>query len=148
MEKNYLVPKPEDFSILINDILNLFKRDKNDSLVITLEGDLGAGKTTFTQELGKELGLSEPITSPTFTIIKQYELSKGDFDQLVHIDAYRIESEDELGPLHIETMLRQPKTIFCIEWPKIIGSIIPNNSVKVSISITESEVRQVQVSQI
>lgn len=146
MNRHYSVSEPKDFSPVIKDILDL--RNNEESLIITLEGDLGAGKTTFTQELAKHLGLSEQVTSPTFTIMKQYQIEEGEVDRLIHIDAYRIESEDEIEPLHLESVLSRPKTIICIEWPNKISSIIPTNSVKVSISIGDEEVRQVEVSQI
>ena len=146
MNKTYVVSQPTDFSEVIDDILFSSKTDDR-PLIITLEGDLGAGKTTFTQELGKKLGVAEPITSPTFTIMKQYPLSSDLADSLVHIDAYRIESEEEIAPLHLEGLFVKAKTIICIEWPNHITSIIPSDAVKVSISIKEKEERLVELSQ-
>lgn len=144
MNKTYLVSQPTDFSEVINDILES-SNFKDTPLIITLEGDLGAGKTTFTQELGKKLGVSEPVTSPTFTIMKQYPLSGGIADSLIHIDAYRIESEEEVAPLHFESLFVKPRTIICIEWPSHIESIIPDTAIKVSISIKEKEERLVEI---
>jgi len=88
----------------------------------------------------------EVVTSPTFTIMKQYEIDNKDFDLMVHIDAYRIESEEEVEPLHLESVFNRTKTVVCIEWPERIRSIIPQHSVEILISIGENEVRQVSLS--
>ncbi|MCA9363330.1 tRNA (adenosine(37)-N6)-threonylcarbamoyltransferase complex ATPase subunit type 1 TsaE [Candidatus Kaiserbacteria bacterium] len=142
LEQQYLVAKPEDFKPLIKQLIE----SESDNLIIALEGDLGAGKTTFTQELGKCLGVEEVITSPTFTIMKQYNLSDKKFKTLVHIDAYRIESEAEVEPLHIKELLENPNTVICIEWPENIREVIPSTAKKVTISISEGEQRQVTLS--
>ncbi len=146
MNKQYEVSKPVDFKEVIEDVLSWYKKSDQDSLIISLQGDLGAGKTTFTQELGRALGVGEEITSPTFTIMKQYEIDHEDFEQMVHIDAYRIESDDEAGPLHLDSIFSQPKTVVCVEWPEKIKSIIPQHAAEIKISIEENEVRQVSLS--
>lgn len=145
METQYDVPKPSSFKTLVKDLVNENKNSDKDNLIILLEGDLGAGKTTFTQQLGEYLGIKEIITSPTFTIQKIYPLEHPDFDQMVHIDAYRIESQDEVGPLRIEETLKMPRTIVCIEWPKNISDVIPSNAKKLQISIVEGDNRTVMI---
>ena len=145
MEREYKVTKPEDFNALIEEILVWQKDSGRNSLVIALQGDLGAGKTTFTQVLGRSLGVSEIITSPTFTIMKQYELHDGAFDLLVHVDAYRIESEDETKPLKLAEIFQRPNTIVCVEWPELIPSILPATAVRVGIEIDTDEARTVTV---
>lgn len=83
--------------------------------VILLEGDLGAGKTTFVQGLGKGLGITEPIVSPTFTLINEY--SQGRLD-LYHLDLYRLDPK-EVKNLNLENYwegLEVPLGIVAIEW--------------------------------
>ena len=143
MKKEYSVHKPEDFKEVISDIFTDAK--EINPLVITLEGDLGAGKTTFTQELGKYIGVTEQITSPTFTIMKQYEVEYEKFNTLVHIDAYRIEDENEVGPLRLAETLNQEGNIVCIEWPEQITSVVLNTVTKIGISINKDESRTVTV---
>lgn len=144
MERLFKVRTPADFLPIIEMIM--MNENLPNPLVITLTGDLGAGKTTFTQELGKFLGITESIVSPTYTLVKQYPLEYEEYDELVHIDAYRIESEDEIGPIHLESLLNQPKTIICIEWPDMIRSIIPQTAIQIAINITDGEEREVRVS--
>lgn len=145
MKSEYRVVSPTDLRSVIIDILSWFEGSDQETLVIALQGDLGAGKTTFVQELGKHFDIKETITSPTFTIMKQYELTHEKFDLLVHIDAYRIEDEAETGPLHLEEIFQRPRTLVCIEWPEQIPTAIPQTAVQVSIEIGENEVRTVKV---
>ena len=146
METSYTIEQPSDFSGVIDELLNWHSKNKSETaLVITLSGELGAGKTTFTQELGKTLGVTEHITSPTFTIMKQYHIEHEHFDQLVHIDAYRIEDESEVGPLKLAEIFTTPRTIVCIEWSEQIPSVLPKERVEIKIEIIEGDKRKVQM---
>ncbi len=103
--------------------------------IMTLQGEVGAGKTTFMQHIGRAFGISETIISPTFVVMKVYQLNNESFDRLVHIDAYRIEDEAELVPIHINEMLQQPRTLVCIEWPEHVPSMktISHHTIQISI---------------
>lgn len=99
--------------------------------VITLEGDLGAGKTTFTKGLAKGLHIKRTVNSPTFTIVKEYE---GTYP-LYHIDAYRLEdSEEDIG---FEEYFNGDG-ITVVEWAKFIDYFIPEEKLAISIT-TEGE---------
>lgn len=114
-------------------------------LTLCLYGDLGAGKTTFVQYLGRELGVSGHITSPTFTIMSRYETEHSIFNTLQHIDAYRIDDESEVGPLRLGELLQEKHTIVCIEWPEKIASVIPENAVKMQFEILPDESRKLTI---
>lgn len=115
---------------------------KNTAHVLALTGDLGAGKTAFTKALALELGVEETVTSPTFMIMKIYAVSSHPFIRtLVHIDAYRIESIEELRVLGIEELFLNPQTLLCIEWPERIKEVIPEDSIPITIHIGEKEDR-------
>ena len=145
MESEYKITSPQDFWSIIDDVLVWYKQNKQETLVIALQGDLGAGKTTFTQELGRYLHVKEIINSPTFTIMKQYELTHTDFNLLVHIDAYRIEDASETVPLKLSEFFERPHTIVCIEWPEQIPSVVPSTAVLMKLEMGENETRNVQV---
>jgi tRNA threonylcarbamoyladenosine biosynthesis protein TsaE len=142
--KTYTVVRPEDYGEVIKEMLSLTSADN--SVVITLTGDLGAGKTTFVQQVGEQLGVSETIVSPTFTIMKRYQVENNRFEQLIHIDAYRIEQEDEVLPLGLPALIKEQASIVCIEWPEKIPSAIPDQAVAVSIEINQDESRTVTIS--
>jgi tRNA threonylcarbamoyladenosine biosynthesis protein TsaE len=77
--------------------------------------------------------------------MKQYPVLNEQFDQLVHIDAYRIDSEEEIEPLRLREIFKKPRTIICIEWPEQIPSVIPSSAVRIEIVISEGETRIVKV---
>lgn len=145
MNKVYNIATPSDFLRVIADIVLWKQSHMEGSLVLTLAGDLGTGKTTFTQVFGRYLGVEEVITSPTYTIIKQYTLDHELFDTLVHIDAYRLETIDEVKPLQLAEVFDRDKTLVCVEWPERIITSLPKVVVAVEISIKEGETRQVTV---
>lgn len=97
--------------------------------VISLSGDLGAGKTTFTQYLGKELGIHEDITSPTFNLVHCYEFDQGKF---YHVDLYRLNSEEEIESLDMDSFL-YPDGITVIEWAENASSYMPTNIIRCEI---------------
>jgi tRNA threonylcarbamoyladenosine biosynthesis protein TsaE len=145
-EMVYAVNTPEEFTPVISAVLLMAKEVSGQAVVIALTGDLGAGKTTFTQHLAKQLGVTDIVTSPTFGIMKSYELSENKyFDQLVHIDAYRIENISEAGPLRLEELFMLPRTLICVEWPENITDILPAKKIEVLIEIGAGEERRVVV---
>lgn len=146
VNKHYTVQTPDDFDSVITSVMQQAEAISGQAALVTLAGDLGAGKTTFTQQLAKHLGVTEPVVSPTFGIMKIYELSdQPHFDQLVHIDAYRIQSEDEVGPLRLDEMFAAPRTLVCVEWPNNIATALPETKISITITITNGEQRQVQI---
>jgi tRNA threonylcarbamoyladenosine biosynthesis protein TsaE len=91
--------------------------------VIALHGNLGAGKTTFIRGLARAWNITEPVTSPTFNL---YTIYKGN-RQLIHLDAYRLSSADDLDALMIHDFMRSP-WCFAVEWPERIHSAIPEEA--------------------
>lgn len=98
--------------------------------VLTLQGDLGAGKTTFTKGIGKGLGVKRIINSPTFTIVKVYQGQM----PLYHFDAYRLEGQNE--ELGFEEMF-EGEGVCVIEWPQFIMNILPQERLDINIHINE-----------
>lgn len=118
---------------------------KTGGVILALSGELGAGKTAFVQQLGNVLGVQEQITSPTFTIMRQYDIDAVGFTNLVHIDAYRIQDKSELGPLRFEELFTETNAIVCIEWPSQLGIELPNKTIRLQFEINPDESRTVQV---
>ncbi len=93
--------------------------------LVTLSGELGAGKTTLVQQLAAHLGVREPVTSPTFVLAKVYTLPEGPYERLVHIDAYRLSSGNELTPLGFSKLMEDPKNLIVLEWPEQVKDTLP-----------------------
>lgn len=132
----------EEVNVLAQEFLaNLSHGEK--AVVVALQGDLGAGKTTFTQAAGKLLGVEENMHSPTFVIEKIYKIDYKGFKKLIHIDAYRLEKEAELLHLGWGEIIRDPDNLIFIEWPENVKGIIPDDAKRISfkfISDTEREI--------
>ena len=101
---------------------------------IELVGDVGAGKTTFTKGLARGLEITEEITSPTFTISKVYENSRG--QKLVHYDFYRLENPGIMVEDLFEN-LQDPQTVTVIEWADTVSEILPANHLRLEILIND-----------
>jgi tRNA threonylcarbamoyladenosine biosynthesis protein TsaE len=115
--------------------------------ILALEGDLGAGKTTFTQGLLKGLKVKGPYTSPTFLIIKNYKkkfpISNLKFQNIFHIDAYRVKSNDILN-LGWEEIIADKKNIVIIEWADRISKIIPDNAIRIKFEWVDENKRKLK----
>lgn len=121
----YLSKNLEDTSKIAADFVKNLKPAAEGATVIGLYGELGSGKTTFMKFLAKSLGVEEEITSPTFVIMKKYELRNTSYDSLIHIDAYRIEKEEEMLVLGWKEMISDPQSLIFIEWPEKIEGLLP-----------------------
>ena len=104
-------------------------------MLITLDGDLGAGKTTFTKGIGQGLQIKRVINSPTFTILKQY---RGRL-QLSHFDAYRLEGQD--NDLGFEEIF-DSDDVCVVEWPEFIRDILPEKRLEIQINKIDENARK------
>lgn len=102
--------------------------------IVALSGELGAGKTTFVQALAKELGVNDPVQSPTYVLMKKYHTAHPAFQTLVHIDAYRLEKPEEFAALKPETFLEDPKNLVCVEWPERVQGMLPAPDLVITLS--------------
>ncbi len=109
--------------------------------VICLEGDLGAGKTTFTQGLAAALGVSGRVTSPTFCIVQEH---RSPTTLLVHMDLYRLTSEDDVLAIGWEDYLAEG-AILIVEWPERAGTLIPPDARHISFHHLGEESRQIEI---
>jgi tRNA threonylcarbamoyladenosine biosynthesis protein TsaE len=107
--------------------------------IFALHGDLGTGKTTFTQGLARALGIQDPVTSPTFGI---FALHRGKPISLVHLDAYRLENAAQLEDLMIEDFLRPPYVLVA-EWPEKVAEWIPADAIHLWLSIAADESHEI-----
>ncbi len=102
--------------------------------VVALAGDLGAGKTTFVQGACAALGVDEPVLSPTFTLVRQYE---GEVPVL-HVDVYRLERLQDVLDLGFDEMVEAGGVVF-VEWGDVIDSLLPESNLQVTITIPDED---------
>jgi len=125
----------------------LIRKRFKSATILALEGELGSGKTTFARGFSHILGIKEKILSPTFVIIHRHKITnkniKNKYKNLYHIDAYRLNSEEELKKLEIEEIFLNPQNIVLIEWADRIKKIIPKNSIWVHIDWLDKNKRKI-----
>jgi len=112
---------------------------------VWLSGPLGAGKTTFAQEVARALGVREPVSSPTFVIVNEY---KGRMP-LLHCDAYRLEglNTPELADAGLEDFLSRTDAVRLLEWPEMVAHFLPEPDWRIEIRFSDGgETRQARVS--
>ncbi len=131
--------------------------------VVGLYGDLGAGKTTFTQAVAEALGITESVVSPTFVIMKRYEIRDmrheireeksnvnqisnliSHFSTLFHIDAYRLEKSSELLNLGWSDIISHPENLILIEWPEWVADVMPEH-IKINFTHVSENEREVEI---
>ena len=104
--------------------------------VFALDGNLGAGKTVFASGFAAGLGITEPVSSPTFTIVQEYPYAKGMF---YHLDLYRIDGPEAALAFGIDEYLYASDAISLVEWPERIDGLFPPQTVRVRIERTDRE---------
>ncbi len=110
----------------LGTILNYKKNSKTDArkaVMICLTGELGAGKTTLMQNVGKLLNINGNIVSPTFVLRRDYMLEDFDFKKLIHIDAYRLDKPEMINQILTKDEIDNSENLIVIEW----GELLDNN---------------------
>ena len=110
------------------------------SSVISLRGSLGAGKTVFAKGFAQELGITEAIVSPTFTLVQEYEGKM----KMYHLDLYRLSGEDEFESMGGEDFLYSDG-VTLIEWSEKIDSMLPDDTIHVEIGIQPDLTRKIEI---
>lgn len=116
------------------------------AVVLGLEGELGAGKTTFVKGFAKASGIKEKILSPTFVLIKIYKLKTTNYKLFYHIDAYRLKDHKDLISLGIKEILDNPENIVLIEWSDRVSKILPKKYLKIHIDHISEKERKILIS--
>lgn len=117
------------------EIAQNFESEKFPNMIICLDGELGSGKTIFTKGIANALGINETITSPTFTIIKEYQTGEM---PLYHMDVYRLDGDT--SGIDIEEYYNKGGIVI-IEWAKTIKDILPNERLEIKFKILGEDKR-------
>lgn len=107
------------------------------SKIILFNAKMGVGKTTLIKEICEHLGVEDIISSPTYSLVNEYESNDG---VIYHFDFYRIKEEEEAYQIGFEEYLDSDAWIF-IEWPEKVSGLLPENSIKITINLLDNEKR-------
>ena len=127
----------------INETARQFIKQIGDGTVFAFNGTMGAGKTTFIKAICEELGVTETVNSPTFSIVNEYETEDGRI--IYHFDCYRINKMEEALEIGVEEYLYSGNLCF-IEWSENIASLLPDSVVNVEIRELANGERDVMIS--
>ena len=144
----------EETQKIAKNFVYSIKKNEKGATVVGFYGNLGSGKTTFVQNIAKVFGVSDTVTSPTFVIMKVYELRdqrpetrenfskllslNSSFHHLVHIDAYRLEKSEELLHLGWKDIISNKENLILVEWPENVIDIMPKH-IKIYLKHIENE---------
>lgn len=134
MNKNYSL---EELPKIANEVIQ-FSAHK----ILLFYGQMGVGKTTLIKEICKQLGVQDNISSPTFSLVNEYQTAKGEL--VYHFDFYRIEDEEEAYDMGIEDYLYSNNWCL-VEWPENVKNLLPLESVEIHISTLENGQRNIQL---
>jgi tRNA threonylcarbamoyladenosine biosynthesis protein TsaE len=125
-----VVKTPKEMALLARRMSRVFHPSAGWATVLALEGTLGAGKTTFTQGLARAMGVREKIQSPTFVLLKMYDLpkAKNGFFRFLHLDLYRLNTIRDLKPLRLKELFHDEHALVVIEWPERARGAIPKRA--------------------
>lgn len=126
----------------ITDAATEFIKQMGDNTVFAFHGEMGAGKTTFIKAICEKLGVDDVINSPTFAIVNEYRSDSGEL--IYHFDFYRINKEEEAFDFGYEDYFFSGSLCF-IEWPERIESLLPHDTVHVTVKETENNSRVVEI---
>jgi tRNA threonylcarbamoyladenosine biosynthesis protein TsaE len=109
-------------------------------MLVILRGEVGAGKTTLVKGIAAALGaaVEEDVTSPTFTLVHEYENAKA---HLFHLDLYRLETEEQIAVLGLEEMLAEPNALVVVEWGERFESVVKLASAEIAMEQGEGDMR-------
>jgi tRNA threonylcarbamoyladenosine biosynthesis protein TsaE len=127
----------------LKDVAKELTRALDDCKVCIFHGEMGAGKTTLIKAMCSELGVSDTMSSPTFSIVNEYKLNER--DTIFHFDFYRIRSEEEAYQIGAEDYFFSGQYCF-IEWPDKVPSLLPDFYADISITINDSTSRTIAIS--
>jgi tRNA threonylcarbamoyladenosine biosynthesis protein TsaE len=116
----------------------------NTAQLLLLQGELGSGKTTFMQGVVKGLGIPHRLVSPTFIMIKEYEITYGNYQRLYHIDLYRVTQKTDLETLGLTDIFANRHAIVAIEWPERMSQL-PSHALSIQFK-TIGESRKITMS--
>jgi tRNA threonylcarbamoyladenosine biosynthesis protein TsaE len=133
-----LIYKLEDATVAAKALFDAFPQ----ATVFALNGEMGAGKTTFVSVIAKVLGIEDAVASPTYTIINEYLLPNG--ESVFHMDLYRLNDLEEAVQAGVEEALNSGNLCF-VEWPEKAAALIPDDAIALHFELVNADARRLRI---
>lgn len=140
----HIVNTLEETNAVAKELASTFKGGD----IVLLRGNLGAGKTAMTKMIATELGVQDEVTSPTFAIMNMYPLPKANngIETLIHVDTYRMESEEDLLNIGLQDYLDEQNTLTIIEWPEKMQAMLEGKQmIDIEMVLQEDNSRKITI---
>jgi tRNA threonylcarbamoyladenosine biosynthesis protein TsaE len=134
--KTHITKSAEETQTLGTAVADHLKASGRKRVICCLYGELGTGKTTFTQGLALGYGITDRLLSPTFVLLRSYPMPVGG-GVLHHIDLYRLQPGQSEGTVLLHELLEEDQAIICIEWPDRLGGLLPVPRIDIHCSLVE-----------
>lgn len=121
-------------------------KSSDQPVVIALHGELGAGKTTFTQGLAEGLGITDKILSPTFIVMRQHQVPESE-KTLYHLDLYRLNEQQSLEELGIQDLFSDSNAIVVIEWPEKLSNVLSSSTIHLTLETISEKERRIEITE-
>jgi len=138
----------EETQKIARELLKNIMPPQSKAVILAMEGELGSGKTTFIQGLARALGVKEKVLSPTFVVMKKYQLDNcpiGQFNNFYHFDCYRLEDSREILALGFKEIIKDSKNLVAIEWAEKIKKILPPDAVWMKFEHLGEDKRKIEI---
>lgn len=116
-----------------------------DKHIIGLSGNLGAGKTVLVKAMAEFLKIKENLTSPTFVLMKAYEVKHDKFNKFVHVDCYRLDQAEDLTDISLQDYLEDTRSLLLIEWADKIKQLPPDKVLPIRIDLSGGDQRRITI---
>ncbi|MGB4076209.1 MAG: tRNA (adenosine(37)-N6)-threonylcarbamoyltransferase complex ATPase subunit type 1 TsaE [Minisyncoccia bacterium] len=139
----------DELALFARDFVTKLSPKEGSATLVTLSGELGAGKTAFAQALAEALGVTYLVTSPTFVLEKIYALPEDTgrgFMHLIHIDAYRLRDSSELAALGFDEVMSVPENLVLLEWPENVRDTLHAPAFSLTLTAREDDSRSLSLS--
>lgn len=139
----FISHNPQETQQIAKKLAQKYRQGK----VLALIGPLGAGKTTFTQGFAQGLKIQNRLISPTFVLMRQYQLPQNPQGKLFHIDLYRLDNISQIDDLGLSEIFANPKNIVLIEWAEKLKKL-PENTVTISFKTLSANSREIEIEEV
>jgi tRNA threonylcarbamoyladenosine biosynthesis protein TsaE len=138
--KEYIVNNQVD----TEEIATQLAKELKGGELLALSGNLGAGKTVFVRALAEALGVEENITSPTFVLMKVYDIEHQKVNKFVHVDCYRLSMQEDLFEIGLSDYLNYDNIIVAVEWADKVANL-PDTAIRIDIELIEGDKRKITI---